>query len=224
MSPNVQFHDPSVILRGKYTRDNFTNNAKLWDRYVIPHLSSLLKSRKVKEQGRLLRVLLIDTAEEGIVTEYLHSHVGLRGIKVETLALTDHPESALAMNMTRLKYEVEVETGDLEAMMLRLALGCKEKRGDTWDLVYIEGLHSSILLRIAVLAFTCTTPGGLMVFDDYTYSLEHDTSCPRRGVDAFVDSHSQLVRSIGPSSWQAIMTRRKRPLRLKSCSSEFYPN
>lgn len=210
-----------------YSRDNFTNNAKLWDRYVVPHLARMLRSRK--SSARPLRVLLIETAEEGMVTEFLTTHPGLRGSVIETLALTDHPESALAANMTRLKCDVTVKTGGVEMSMLPMAYECMtrmaRRRDDTthWDLVYLEGLHSAVLLRLAALAFTCTAPGGLMVFDDYTYSLEHDTSCPRRGIDAFADSHSQLLRSIGPSAWQAIFSKRARPLRLKGCSSEYYP-
>lgn len=225
-------HDPSVKLQGDYTRDNFTNNAKLWDRYVVPHLKRMLTGRKRQKQKhapvRPLRVLLIETAEEGMVSEFLGAHSGLRGTRIETLALTDHPESALATNMAKLKCDVTVKTGDVEMAMLPMAYECMTRmahgRDDSthWDIVYLEGLHSAVLLRLAALAFTCTVPGGLMVFDDYTYALEHDTSCPRRGIDAFVDSHSQFLKSIGPTAWQAILCKRVRPLRLKGCSSEFY--
>lgn len=207
-----QFHDPSVKLRGRYSRDNFTNNVKLWERHVIPHLGA---------RSRPIRVLLIETVEEGMVVEFLTGHPKLRGVRVEVLAVTARPEAALAKNMALLKRDVTVIPGDVESSMLRLAHACKDN-GDPWDLVYIEGLDAATLLRLASLAFTCTAPGGLMVFDDYTYSPDHDTSCPRRGVDAFSDTHSRLLRSIGPSGWQAIFCRRVRALKHAPCRSEYY--
>lgn len=213
-------HDVSIKLRGRYSRDNFTNNAKLWEKHVLPHLSR--QKQKRAGTSRLLRVLLIETAEEGMVIEFLNSHAMLRGFQIETVALTEKPEAALAKNMALLKRAVTVIPGDVEVTMLRMAYECKTHVQKPWDLVYIEGLDAETLLRLAALAFTCTAPGGLLVFDDYTYSFEHDTSCPRRGVDAFSDTHSRSLRSIGPSGWQAIFCKRTRPLNLKPCSSEFY--
>lgn len=217
-------HDPSIQLTGRYIRDNFTNNAKLWERHVLPHLP------KMTPKTTPLRVLFIGSAEDGIAIEFLAHHPGLVGRRIEFLCLTDSDTKSLnrglAANVTRLKIGgVKILVGDLEDSMLHLATLAKRIKSAVdhhWDLVYVEGFYAAKLLRLATLAFTCTRPGGLIVIDDFTSSPEHDTACPQRGVQALIDTHSPFLKVIGPSGWQAILCRRVRPLKIKGCRSEYF--
>lgn len=61
----------------------------------------------------------------------------------------------------------------------------------TFDFVYIDGSHySKDVLEDAILAWRLVKPGGLVVFDDYNWTLEGteigDLRNPRTGIDAFL--------------------------------------
>lgn len=232
----LQQHDPSVQFSGKYSLDNFTNNAKLWERFVLPHISKFARG------DHSLRVLLVGSAEEGMPIEFLTNHPQLANTRLEFLALFDTVDTesdpvmitntktvsqALTANISRLKLgNVTVVAGDMEATMLRLASEARKPGtaggASLWDLVYIEGFHAAKVLRLTTLSFTCMRPGGLLIIDDFTNSPEHDTACPARGIEAFVDTHSRFVKVIGPSGWQAILCKRTRPLKTAGCRSEYF--
>jgi predicted O-methyltransferase YrrM len=60
----------------------------------------------------------------------------------------------------------------------------------SFDLVYVDGSHySRDALEDAVLSWRLLKPGGFMIFDDYTWTMEgtklDDIKNPRTGIDAF---------------------------------------
>lgn len=90
------------------------------------------------------------------------------------------------------------------------------------DFIYVDSDGSaSDYLEQAVLAFPLLKPGGIMVFDDYTHSREHDQACPRPGIDAFVNAFAQQVKVLHVG-WQLILMKRRLRLRLPSCNSEYF--
>lgn len=91
-----------------------------------------------------------------------------------------------------------------------------------FDIIYIDAdHHSKHVLEDAVLSFPLLKPGGLMIFDDYTNSKYHDKSCPKPGIDAFLDNFADELRVLH-TQWQVIVQKRIKPINTKSCKSEFY--
>jgi lipopolysaccharide biosynthesis glycosyltransferase/predicted O-methyltransferase YrrM len=61
-----------------------------------------------------------------------------------------------------------------------------------FDWVYVDGSHrSDDTLLDGEMAWRLTRKGGLMIFDDYLWNVEPDTSIhhPKRGIDAFLALH-----------------------------------
>lgn len=60
----------------------------------------------------------------------------------------------------------------------------------SFDLVYVDGSHySRDALEDAILSWRLLKPGGFMIFDDYTWTMDgtklEDIKNPRTGIDAF---------------------------------------
>lgn len=90
-----------------------------------------------------------------------------------------------------------------------------------FDLIYIDASrHSKNVLEDAILSLPLLKVGGYIVFDDYTSSKEHDYSCPKKGIDTFLDIFNDELK-VEHASWQLI-ARKKPAKKLKPCHSEFY--
>ena len=60
---------------------------------------------------------------------------------------------------------------------------------EQFDLILIDGSHHALdVLADVALAWRLLTPGGLMVFDDYLYAVEHGGRQfrPKPAIDAFI--------------------------------------
>ena len=91
-----------------------------------------------------------------------------------------------------------------------------------FDIIYIDAdLHSSSVMEHAVLAFPLLKPGGILIFDDYTYSKHRDNRCPKQAIDAFINAYAEDIRVIS-ARWQVIIQKHKHPRPRKPCHSEFY--
>lgn len=206
-------------IRGKYTRDHFTNNMTSWHRHVVPYLKRLL-AEKAGAHGPL-RVLMVGSADEGLPVVFLSENAEIGRLHIDVLS--ERASSRLAENTTGMKgAKIHVRIGDMErsltTMLARNGWGA-------YDMAFVCGeddKDTAIVARLAVLTFMAMKPGGLMVFDNYTRSRENDSACPRRGIDAFVDSHSRLLKAVGPWGWQAMVIRRRTPLAKLGCMSEFF--
>ncbi|TEB21393.1 glycosyltransferase family 8 protein [Coprinellus micaceus] len=66
------------------------------------------------------------------------------------------------------------------------------QKEEGFDWVYVDGSHrSDDTFLDGEMAWRLTRKGGLMIFDDYLWDVEPDTSIhhPRRGIDAFLALH-----------------------------------
>ena len=90
-----------------------------------------------------------------------------------------------------------------------------------FDFIYIDASrHSKNVLEDAILSLPLLKVGGYIVFDDYTSSKEHDYSCPKKGIDTFLDIfHDEL--KVENTSWQVI-ARKKPSKKIKPCHSELF--
>lgn len=102
------------------------------------------------------------------------------------------------------------------------ALKSKELLSKKFDFIYIDGnRHSKHVLEDAILAFPLLNINGYIVFDDYTNSRKHDFTCPKKGIDAFLDMYSDELKVID-IHWQVIAKKVKPKKELKACRSEYY--
>lgn len=95
---------------------------------------------------------------------------------------------------------------------------------DSFDIIYLDANHhTSHVLEDAILSFPLLKPGGLLIFDDYTNSKNHDQTCPKPGIDAFLDAYAPYLRVLH-TRWQVIAQKRVTPLpsATRPCKSEFY--
>jgi predicted O-methyltransferase YrrM len=77
-----------------------------------------------------------------------------------------------------------------------------------FDWIYVDGSHQAPdVLADAVLGFQLLKVGGVMIFDDYLWSLEGDGrqdayNMPKPGIDAFVNVFQRKVSLIGAPLYQ----------------------
>lgn len=71
------------------------------------------------------------------------------------------------------------------------------------DFVYVDAAHDAMnVLRDAVLAFELLAVGGVMIFDDYAWTVMLDeVDRPKMAVDAFLACYARRVEVIG-MGWQ----------------------
>lgn len=74
------------------------------------------------------------------------------------------------------------------------------------DFVYIDAAHDAMnVLRDAVLAFDILKVGGILVFDDLTWTvMPNAIDCPRMAIEALVACYAKQVEVIGMGSQLAL--------------------
>ena len=91
-----------------------------------------------------------------------------------------------------------------------------EGRGESFDLIYVDGSHQAPdVMTDAVLGFMLLKVGGLLIFDDYLWSMEAQgkqdpLNMPKPAIDAFVNLHQRKLSVIGAPLYQ-LYTRKTAP-------------
>lgn len=77
-----------------------------------------------------------------------------------------------------------------------------------FDFIYVDAAHDALnVLRDAVLAFDLLKLGGVMIFDDYAWTVMPDAiDRPKIAVDAFVSCYARQVEVIG-MGWQLALNK-----------------
>lgn len=72
------------------------------------------------------------------------------------------------------------------------------------DSVYVDGDHAArSALMDGAFSFLLLKVGGLMIFDDYEWTVMPDPlDCPKRGIDAFFSAYSNHMGRVPPEGWQ----------------------
>jgi hypothetical protein len=111
----------------------------------------------------------------------------------------------------------------LLAVRTRASRNQQEKASDaSYDLVYVDGRSSRQAMEAAVLAFPLVRPGtGVMILGNYVHSRDHGPSCPRRGVDGFLDAYAPELRVLR-SAFHLVLERRAAPFAVPGCRSEHH--
>jgi predicted O-methyltransferase YrrM len=177
----------------QFTQDWFAQNVPIWDKLVPRHTP-----RKVLEVGsyegrsacyfietcareRDLEIHCIDTWQGGIE----HNQVAMSDVE----ARFDH-NVAVARSRTPHKIKLVKHRSLSKAALAKLIV--VDPVG-TFDVIYIDGSHQAPdVLTDAVMAFQLLRVGGMMIFDDYLWSMEplgqqDPLNMPKPAVDAFMN-------------------------------------
>lgn len=197
--------------------DWFSNNIPTWTELVIPYLKQLTARRKS------LKALEIGSFE-GRSAGWLLANAPM--IKHMWCIDDWKPRGSYRRFSERVLKKFDHVTplrGDFREILRSKPLSELPRV----DFVYVDTTFGSgqakDFLEAAVLTFPMLNPGGMIVFDDYTNSKEHDFSCPRHGIDVFLDLYHAHVKVVH-LGWQAVVIKRRQPLPEAEtpCHSEYY--
>ena len=181
---------PSHAQSYNISQDWFSNHIPAWDGILAQ-----LKPRRVLEIG----------CYEGLSTTYIIEQCSAFGsLEVHCVdtwtGAVDLPPETMAGVEDRFDENIRLAIGraaapvSLQKIKRRsaLALAAHIASGEArFDLIYIDGSHTAADVLIdAVLAFQLLRVGGVMIFDDYLWSMEPASSVdplnmPKPAIDAF---------------------------------------
>ncbi|MBX7197897.1 MAG: class I SAM-dependent methyltransferase [Rhodospirillaceae bacterium] len=187
---HAAFDDPGY----EFTNDWFDQNIVVWDT-LVPRFSPKRFLEIGSFEGRsacyliekfgkdqAIEIHCVDTWEGGVEHEnFAMSEVERRFDKNVQFALGKVGNPGVVVKKhKKLSY-------------LALAELIAVERRPTFDMLYVDGSHQAPdVLTDAVMGFHLVRPGGLMVFDDYIWSMEEMGSqdllnMPKSAIDAFVN-------------------------------------
>lgn len=72
-----------------------------------------------------------------------------------------------------------------------------------FDVIYIDAAHDAMnVLRDSVLAFEMLNIGGIMIWDDYAWTvMGQDIDCPKLAIDGFLSCYARQTEVLG-MGWQ----------------------
>ena len=192
-------HIPSHARTYSITQDWFSNHIPAWESVLAQ-----LKPRRVLEIG----------SYEGLSTTYVIERCSAFGpLQIHCVDTWKGAVdlSADAMDGVEARFDRNVKLAidraaapvSLHKIKRRSALALSDyiARGEPqFDLIYIDGSHTAAdVLVDAVLAFQLLRVGGMMIFDDYLWSMEPALSVdplnlPKPAIDAFTATFMRKVR------------------------------
>jgi predicted O-methyltransferase YrrM len=193
--PDVPPHAESYNI----TQDWFSNHIPAWGSILAQ-----VRPRRLMEIG----------CYEGLATTYIIENCAVFGpLQIHCIdtwtGAVDLPPELMAGVEARFDENVALAiSGAAAAVSLRkikqrsaLALAGHIATGEApFDLIYIDGSHTAADVLIdAVLAFQLLRVGGVMIFDDYLWSMEPALSVdplnmPKPAIDAFATVFMRKVR------------------------------
>lgn len=80
----------------------------------------------------------------------------------------------------------------------------REMSGENLDFIYVDADHTSRgALRDAILGFDLLKVGGVMIFDDYSWTaMPNELDRPKLGIDAFIRCYAKQLRVLEPKGYQ----------------------
>lgn len=225
----------------RFRVDHFTRWAPLWDRFVAGTLRAADKpwARRAlvvgAHEGRscvwlLRRVLKPPPKKRGqvaaadallLVADAFDYHdcewYGGRAAQVGDVRATFDavvPPLARAAGVA-----LRIEGGGLSALEASEARAALQQSFGVVAVECTQGARGA--LDALVRAFPFVAPGGVLIATNYTHSREHDGSCPRPGIDAFVRCFADQLH-VMHDDWHVFIQRRTHPLPLPRCLSEYH--
>lgn len=206
-SQNIQKEDSSYT----FTNDWFSNNIPRWEKFLKPLAGMPLKVLELGSYEGKSAIWLL----ENILTHQRARITCIDNFGSDVSNTEIHKR--FVENTKRFGKKIQ-----LLKMNTRDALKTPKIIQQEFDIIYIDaGRHSKNVLEDAVLSFPLLKAGGIIIFDDYTTSKLHDYTCPKKGIDTFLDIFSDELR-VRHSSWQVVAIKKVPKVKAKACKSEFY--
>lgn len=201
----------------RYTVDWFTNNEERWLESFKHFKSIPIKALEIGSfEGRSAVWAL-----ENILT-HPDSHITC----IDDYSLKQHGNQHFYPSVVKRHFEENTKEYAHKVTLIEKKSADALKSGDLlsqkFDFIYIDGnRHAKHVLEDAILAFPLLNTNGYIVFDDYTNSRKHDYTCPKKGIDAFLDMYNDELKVID-IHWQVIAKKIVPKKDLKQCRSEYY--
>jgi predicted O-methyltransferase YrrM len=201
----------------KFTTDWFSNNEERWNKHFKKLRKVPIKALEIGSfEGRSAVWAL-----ENILT-HPKSHITC----IDNFSLSKHVGQRFYPSVVKRHFLENTKQYNDKIELIEQssaeALKSPTLRSQKFDFVYIDGgRHSKHVLEDAVLCFPLLNVNGYIIFDDYTNSRKHDYTCPKKGIDAFLDIYSDELKVIH-SSWQVIVKKVKPQRDAKPCRSEYF--
>jgi predicted O-methyltransferase YrrM len=188
-------HDGSY----SFSQDWFSHHIPSFDRIL-----TRLRPTRLLEigcyEGRATSYLLERCAEFGpLQIHCIDTWQGSVDLSSERMDGVEHRfDRNVAIAMTRAG--VEVAFRKIRQSSEAALAGLITQRTAPFDLIYIDGSHTAAdVLTDAVLAFQLARVGGVMIFDDYLWSMEPQPAAdplntPKFAIDAFTTAFARKVR------------------------------
>lgn len=206
-----------LVMDGTYSQDWFSNNIERWEKHFKKLRKLPIQALEIGSfEGRsavwaLENIFVHPDATITCVDDF--SLKEFAGKKYYPGVIKRHFLENTKPYGKRVKL---VESSSREALKDRALL---EKK---FDFIYIDAnRHAKHVMEDAVLAFPLLNVGGHIVFDDYTISKTHDYTCPKKGIDAFLDLYNDEIKVI-ETKWQVIARKVKPKRSPKECRSELF--
>jgi predicted O-methyltransferase YrrM len=177
----------------EFTTDWFSPNPPIWEKIVLPRLP-IHRPRRVLELG----------CHEGRATAWLLENAVLDGEMVcidqwHNADVEKRFDANVGDRVTKIKSKTQ-------SALLTMVM---EKQ--QFDCIYIDADHrAAAILEDALLAWQLTPPGGIIIFDDYEWSIPTrysiNTIAPHVGVDAFLSVYGLELRVLH-KAYQVIVER-----------------
>lgn len=198
-----------MSLSKKFSNDHFTHNLVRWYEYIVPRL-----------QNRNVKVLIVG-AFEGRAVLFLLEKAGINLSRSMIYCVDSYKDvqilSNLKHNLRPYSKNVRVYDGDISYILRKF-----DPNEITFDFIYISSEHAAkYQVEYGVLSLPLLKARGILGFHNYTNSKEHNTSCPKKGIDNFIDMYASDVKVL-TTSWEVFMLKRANPMKTKYCYSELY--
>lgn len=194
-------HDTSPESIGKYhfTQDWFGRFIPIWNSLV-----SSVKPSKVLEIGSFEGRSTCYLIESGAGERDMEVHCidtwegGAEHTKFDMAAVEERfrKNTALAIDTVPHDVNLVVHKGTSLAALTRLL---SSGHASSFDLIYVDGSHRAPdVLADAVLAFNLLRTDGLLIFDDYLWSMEplgeqDPLNMPKPAIDSFVNIYQRKL-------------------------------
>lgn len=202
---SISFFPFSKINRMKFSVDWFSNNIPLWKKHL----------KKFKDKTTIaLEVGSYEGRSASWLLENILTHNNSRIFCIDNFS--EGTYNQYIANMVKYKNKVKTLVGNSSEMLKHMDILKHE-----FDIIYIDANHHSRhVLEDAILSFAVLKVGGILIFDDNTDSKEHDNTCPKPAINAFLNAYAGELKVLH-TGWQVIIQKKKYS-KQRSCRSEMH--
>lgn len=211
----------NTSARPSFSVDWFSEHIPVWERFLLAPAW-----RRTRKGG--IKALLIG-AYEGRIVQWLMNNVMTDASRDVATVVEDFAYESCVGFKGRPVWNPpanvkRVFEATIEPFKDQVRMNPPDADDHLYDIVYIDAHDSIHALECGVHAMSVLRPGGILIFQNYVHNREHDTACPRVGIDAFLATYVRYIKIMN-NGFHLFVQRRSRAEELpkRSCHSEYYP-